>query len=201
MSEIRVGDRVWAFSTRKWGKVIDTDSCHSATAMEFEVEFEDGSTSWHGFDDLFFEEIVIPPSARTRPKPKHDLKIDDRVLVRDMGERWWHRHFAGWSDDGRLEAFNNGCTSWAAGGGTKVWEEWKLPDDPKPTHEFKPGDVVLAEGFEGQPELRVFVRSDVGSAVLRNLGTPSYDYEQALSRIQPYNRTLLGFDAVEEKEK
>ena len=135
MSEIRVGDRVWAFSTRKWGKVIDTDSCHSATAMEFEVEFEDGSTSWHGFDDLFFEEIVIPPSARTRPTPKH---------------------------------------------------------------EFKPGDVVLAEGFAGQPELRVFVRSDVGSAVLRNLGTPSYDYEQALSRVKPYDRTLLGFDAVEE---
>ncbi len=91
MSEMnfRVGDRVWSFSTRKWGKVIDTDSCHSATAMEFEVEFEDGSTSWHGFDDLFFEEIVIPESARTRPTPKHVFKPGDPVCVRQADNYPW----------------------------------------------------------------------------------------------------------------
>ncbi len=86
--------------------------------------------------------------------------------------------------------------------GDLVFEEIPIPESArtraKPKHEFKPGDVVLAEGFEGQPELRVFVRSNVISAVLRVLGTLSYDYEQALSRIQPYDRTLLGFDAVEE---
>ena len=128
--QFEIGDRVWSFSRQERGEVREIGQ--QGMVM---VVFGPHNFGWFDPSTLFFEEIVIPPSARTRPTPKH---------------------------------------------------------------EFKPGDVVLAEGFAGQPELRVFVRSDVGSAVLRNLGTPSYDYEQALSRVKPYDRTLLGFDAVEE---
>ncbi|MBK8150836.1 MAG: hypothetical protein IPK58_22195 [Acidobacteria bacterium] len=138
MSEMnfRVGDRVWSFSTRKWGKVIDTDSCHSATAMEFEVEFEDGSTSWHGFDDLFFEEIVIPESARTRPTPKHVFKPGDPVCVKGVRGVWYCRVFKSIGPDGEFLCVSNA--------------------DP-------------CDGGAPWPECR------------------------------PYDRTLLGFDAVEEK--
>ncbi|MBK8150827.1 MAG: hypothetical protein IPK58_22150 [Acidobacteria bacterium] len=130
--QFEVGDRVWSFSRQEWGEVREIGQ--QGMVM---VVFGPHNFGWFDPSTLFFEEIVIPPSARTRPKLK----------------------------------------------------------------QFKPGDVVLVENFEGQPELRVVVRSDVVTAVLRVLGRPSYDYNHALLRIQPYDRTLLGFDAVEDLEK
>lgn len=204
MNEIKfeVGDRVWSFEHQEWGKVVET-----ATNGEAKV-YLPSSLRWIRNRLLFFEEVIIPERARTRPKPKfdlkHDLKIDDRVLVRDMGERWWPRHFAGWSDDGHLETFNDGCTSWGSDGGTKVWEEWKLPDQT-PKHEFKPGDVVLL--MDENTELRIFVRlheTNSDLAVLKFIGnsvngeSSFFEHFALLYKVQPYKRTLLGFDAVEE---
>lgn len=127
-----VGDRVWSFSRREWGTVKDLDDESIGCIY---VKFD--SVTYH-FSclkrDLFFEEFIVPESARVRPQPKH---------------------------------------------------------------EFKPGEVVMAKGFEGQTELRVFVRSKGGSVVLRALGIDNYDYEHPLSRIKPYDKTILGFDADE----
>ncbi len=131
-----VGDRVWSFKYKDWGKVVDIDE-DEGNYPPIQVEFQRESTQWCETDDVFFEEIVIPPSARVRPKPKHDLKIDDRVLVRDTGdEDWSKRHFAGWTDHGRMTTFLEG-SSWTACGDTVAWDEWKLPDADSEKSEVK----------------------------------------------------------------
>ncbi len=191
MSEIRVGDRVWAFSTRKWGKVIDTDSCHSATAMEFEVEFEDGSTSWHGFDDLFFEEIVIPPSARTRPKPKHEFKPNETLEQFFARMRFDEKHHLGLGDIRLSIGQQEELVSLY--GNLQTENE----DNLTPKHEFKPGDPVCVRRSSKNALwlLRAFVEERNGEFVC----VSGRGWQDGWPECVPYDPTLLGFDAVEEK--
>ena len=71
-------------------------------------------------------------SYRYARKRRPDLKVDDRVMVRDVGGPWIREHFAGWADDGRVEAFVNGKTSWTVPDGMlELWDEYKLPEVPE----------------------------------------------------------------------
>lgn len=72
--------------------------------------------------------IALWPKARKR---RPDLKVDDRVMVRDHKDYpFMKRHFAGWADDGRIECFADGCTSWSVGI-VQTWDEYKLPEVPE----------------------------------------------------------------------
>lgn len=46
--------------------------------------------------------------------PWEDVKVDTKVLVRDVqGERWYRRYFSHYAD-GKVHTFCSGCTSWSA---------------------------------------------------------------------------------------
>ncbi len=138
MNEMKfeVGDRVWSFEDNVWVTVVDIEKVYPDTVR---VCFDNEPNRWilRPKRFLFFEEIVIPPSARTRPKPKHEFTPGDVVCVRGNGITQWHvRAFTGY-EHGMFKA--------------RVSE---------------PG-ASLGDGY--WPEC------------------------------VPYDRTLLGFDAVEEK--
>lgn len=57
----------------------------------------------------------------------NDVEVDTPILVRsDYREAWYHRYFAKY-ENGKVYAYNDGCTSWSAMGGfVSHWEEAKL---------------------------------------------------------------------------
>ena len=61
---------------------------------------------------------------------KPDLKVDDRILVRDSNSGYWiPRHFSHWNGN-LCMCFDGGKTSWSENGcGVYPWEHWKLPDN------------------------------------------------------------------------
>lgn len=63
--------------------------------------------------------------------PLSELKIDDKVMVRSIGEpnTWYPRHFAGVSEEGYIKVWDAGKTSWTANDeyDFSVWDEWRLP--------------------------------------------------------------------------
>ena len=68
----------------------------------------------------------IPPEPPRRP----ELKVDDRVLVRNKeSDGWQKRHFKHWSGDGRVACFDNGATSWASEGYGQTWNFYRLPEE------------------------------------------------------------------------
>ena len=76
----------------------------------------------HFLDSQYSPEILW----QRRP----DLKVDDRILVRDKGHaNWVKQYFAKWSGDGRIVTFVDGKTSWTADSKYRFsyWYEWKLP--------------------------------------------------------------------------
>lgn len=81
MSKIQFGidDQVWSFKYKKWGKIVDIEEFYDPS---IEVDFGDETIYWCDKGDLFFEEIVIPESAKIRPQPKHVFKPGDVVLAR-----------------------------------------------------------------------------------------------------------------------
>lgn len=66
MNEIKfqVDDRVWSFSRQEWGEVREIGQQGMVI-----VVFGPHDFGWFDPSTLFFEEIPIPESARTRPKP------------------------------------------------------------------------------------------------------------------------------------
>lgn len=76
------------------------------------------ANGWHSFDEL----VKIPSLE--------DLKIDDKILVKDFSKNdWLKAHFFGINDSGRVMTFINGLTSWTNDFNSVVlWDEWKLPD-------------------------------------------------------------------------
>ncbi len=103
MSELKfeIGDRVWSFKYKDWGKVVDIDE-DEGNYPPIQVEFQRESTQWCETDDVFFEEIRIPPSARTRPKPKHEFKPGDPVCVKGVKGVWHCRVFKSIGPDGEF---------------------------------------------------------------------------------------------------
>ena len=57
-----------------------------------------------------------------------DLKVDDKVLVRNYETHGWaERHFAGWGEDGQIECWASGKTSWSTDD-KNIWLLYKLPE-------------------------------------------------------------------------
>ncbi len=134
MNEIQFekGDRVWSIRHQRWGVVQKREGIYGISSGVLVCFYEDKDTLIDP-DWLVFEEIIIPPSARTRPKPKHEFKPGDPVCVRGDDQDWHLRAFDR-EQDGRFLC------------------------------------------YQGNADLE-------------------YDWLECV----PYDRTLLGFDAVEEK--
>lgn len=58
-------------------------------ACPVKVHLDNGQVLFYGTDEIFFHELDIPESARTRPEPppKHDFKPGDPVIVWDSGSK------------------------------------------------------------------------------------------------------------------
>jgi hypothetical protein len=77
----------------------------------------------------WYARICDVPPLPEMPRP--DLKIDDPVLVRDNADgKWLKKHFAGWSDDGRMQTWPYGGTSWSNEEELvpHKWDHWKIED-------------------------------------------------------------------------
>ena len=58
-------------------------------------------------------------------KPRHEFKVDDKVLVRNVGDSsWTRRHFCRYSEEGYIECYKNGYTSFTVND-TVIWDEIK----------------------------------------------------------------------------
>ena len=58
-------------------------------------------------------------------KPRHEFKVDDKVLVRNVGDSsWTRRHFCGYSEEGYIECYSSGYTSFTVND-TVIWDEIK----------------------------------------------------------------------------
>lgn len=59
-----------------------------------------------------------------------DLKVDDKVMVRNSDEDLWkRRHFSHFDHNGRVVCFDAGCTSWSADDYVAPWNHWRLPNE------------------------------------------------------------------------
>ena len=65
-------------------------------------------------------------------KARPNLKIDEPVWVQDRKGGWLPRHFAGWSDDGRIQVFLDGTTSHTGKIGACGVSTWKFYSLEKP---------------------------------------------------------------------
>lgn len=54
-----------------------------------------------------------------------DLAIDAPVWVSNAGQRWYRRYFAGKADNGQIQVYCNGATSWS-GEEIETWEKATL---------------------------------------------------------------------------
>lgn len=107
MNEIKfeIGDRVWSFRSRRWGSVVKLDDRDQPGTFKIQVQFAK-YVAWCEADDLFFEEIPIPESARTRPTPKYQFQPGEPVCVCD-GKTWHIRAFTREAGNGTFEARAN----------------------------------------------------------------------------------------------
>ncbi len=78
---------------------------------------------------IFPNEFEIPAEAYERPVERPGLTMDTPVWVW-IFDSWGPRHFAGWSEDGRIKCWQDGRTSHTAGGCCWLPDEWRL-DDPE----------------------------------------------------------------------
>ena len=91
----------------------------------------------HIFEDFYngdwqdsLHEIMLDGSLR-KVKDCPYIPIDAKVLVKDSeGDNWQRRHFAGWSEEGRMLCWITGATSYSEAGASQ-WNFWKLYEDEK----------------------------------------------------------------------
>ena len=79
----------------------------------------------------FIAQLRQDDKPHLRPKLPY-LAVDTPVLVRDSDdEEWYPRHFHSFGKDGRIHAWNSGCTQHTASSKNYhcAWGEWKLPDE------------------------------------------------------------------------
>ncbi len=125
------GDKVFTYQNG-WGVI---KSVNVSLYYPISVQFPNGSQTFtvdgKGYESdlnptLFRNEFQVPDVANT--KPRHDLKVDDPILVLFGGGRF-RRHFAGWDEYGCIQTFQDGKTSWSSQEGEEPnsWEDWQLP--------------------------------------------------------------------------
>ncbi|HNU08643.1 MAG TPA: hypothetical protein PKO33_12825 [Pyrinomonadaceae bacterium] len=74
-------------------------------------------------------EYEIPAEAYERPVERPDLAMDTPIWIK-KGNSWSRRHFAGWTENGRIKYWSYGQTSHSAEGAWATTDEWRL-DDPE----------------------------------------------------------------------
>ena len=135
---IKSGDRVWSV-IHGWGSV---SLQHADQRYPIKVSFDAGpvhsftccgrTISSDMFPNIYWDEKEFEPPEQPRPKLPHPA-VDTPVLVRDSGDNqeWYPRHFHSFGKDGRIRAWNNGCTQHTADTVNyhSAWDEWKLPDE------------------------------------------------------------------------
>lgn len=132
----KVGDRVW-HTAMGWGEVariregdqysilvkFENDECDSFTTTGYERYSDE-------YQSLFWNERKWADEVPRRPIPKPDLKVDDKVLVRDYeDDEWEPQHFASWSENGGIKCWSIGATSFTADGNKMTWNFYKLPEE------------------------------------------------------------------------
>lgn len=60
----------------------------------------------------------------------HELKVDDKVMVRDfLADPWKRRHFKSFTEGGKICCFDRGRSAWSSFGEHATWNEWRLPTE------------------------------------------------------------------------
>jgi hypothetical protein len=136
-TQVPVGTRVWDDYIECWGTiVIKTNPTRDDYPIG--VDYDNGSTGAYTKDgrlwkshrpSLWFNEfeVVIPEKAYHSPLP--DLEVDTPVLVRDYEQQGWKRQHFSHFKNGKICTFCDGHTKWSYFGGTKSWDQWKLPEE------------------------------------------------------------------------
>ena len=60
-------------------------------------------------------------------QPWEDFKIDEPVMVRNYDYDWVKAYFAGVDENGEPTAYDDGMTSWTAGGCKTYWHQCRKP--------------------------------------------------------------------------
>ena len=115
---------------------MDADGYNKSTFNKPTIELD----SWIGYDVLLqknlfnlgddwkesLREIVYNDDGSIYlRKPRHEFKVDDKVLVRGTGDSYWRkRHFSHWDCNGKPRCFADGTTSFS-GVHVNMWDEIK----------------------------------------------------------------------------
>jgi hypothetical protein len=139
-TEFRLGDVVHDRRFNGNGLVVEIDYADNYPInVKFSGNEEYGSYTFEGKyhwefpRTLFFGPLpeVQKEWVEIEYKPLlTDLKINDKVMVRDCDDEMWERRrFAGIDDDGLIMCFNLGADSWAESESPSEWKEWRLPTE------------------------------------------------------------------------
>lgn len=135
--KFKVGQRVWSMNGG-WGKVVRIGSEEPYPVI---VVHDEGQITHTFTEEGFWRKLHLRPSLfldepenwPDPPPPKPELKVDDKVWVRDLmsyQKHWKPRYFAGWSDDEKIMCFDRGATSFSAGTTEPCkWDEYKLHEE------------------------------------------------------------------------
>jgi len=66
------------------------------------------------------------PTFDIPPPPVPEPPMDTPVIVWNKGNTKLHRYVKGFNNDGFLETFSNGTTSFTDNGWTETWRDWEL---------------------------------------------------------------------------
>lgn len=132
-SNVKVGDKVWSFN-KGWGFVEAINETHQYPLdVRFpDTEFESYSLCGKLLDnyinpDLFWDEVVF----EVPEKPLPNLEVDTKLIVwnKDSPSVKYKRYFSHFSEDGRINVFCMGATSFSAdcaSANTCVWSEYEV---------------------------------------------------------------------------
>jgi hypothetical protein len=125
--EINVGDKVWDLYYG-WSDVVALYDREKYKIMTNNDTYTtDGKCNTESkWPTLFWNEFKIPKEAFIKPLPK--IEVDTKVIVWRNGDPMTERrYFSHFDDEGRINCFNYGSTSWTNNDNeTSPWDYWRL---------------------------------------------------------------------------
>jgi hypothetical protein len=98
------------------------------TDMPVVVEWEGGDIHLYSSIGGFLKNNVEHPYDLVEMSEWDEFKIDDKVMVSDVGIQWERRHFAGVSVDGLPTVYQHWATSWSGKGyPVVIWQLCRKP--------------------------------------------------------------------------
>ena len=110
-------------------KIISTNLKNDFPVVAILID-RDGSEIIRQYTETgkYYDESIHHNFDLVEYNPAKDLKVDDRILVKDKScIVWYPRHFSHIGKNGKVYTFDGGCTSFTAVN-TTAWEEWKYPE-------------------------------------------------------------------------